>query len=175
MFKFSFHLLMLPSAQIMFVIASFFSCLGPLLLGVALDYLGPRVSSVLSIASIGLGSLLFSISNLETLPCFIPAMCLISFGGPGVLNATIHLSNLYPGWQATTTAFLTGSFQVSFLVFYAFDQLWMRNGWNYRQLFWVYSLVCAANTVVSLLVWPDTPYESEETPQDLHFKVNSRI
>ncbi len=162
----------------MFVTSSFFSCLGPLVLGVALDSYGPRISSVLSITLIGLGCGLFGMSTKEHFPMFIPAMCMISFGGPGVLSATIHLCNLYPEWRATTTAFITGSFQLSFLVFYLFDQLAAHHNWSYRSLFLGYSLVSIANVLVSLAVWPDTPYDSEEESSALgggggRYKVSS--
>ncbi len=98
---------------------------------------------------------------------FLPAMCLISFGGPGVLNATIHLSNLFPDWRATTTAFITGSFQLSFLVFFMFDQLWSEYSWDFRVLFMGYCVVCFVNAIVSLLMWPDTPYDAAEEEQIL--------
>ncbi|KAJ1441474.1 hypothetical protein B484DRAFT_415169, partial [Ochromonadaceae sp. CCMP2298] len=65
----------------MFVVASLFSCLGPLLLGVVLDLHGPRVCSILSILLVTLGCLLFGASSPSN-SLYIPAMCLITLGGP---------------------------------------------------------------------------------------------
>lgn len=145
----------------MFVVAAFFSCLGPLSMGISLDKWGPRTSSLISITLEGVGFALFGASS-KDFPMFIPAMCLIALGGPGVLNATIHLSNLFPAWRATATACMTGSFQISFLVFLLFDELWTRYHISYSLLFSGYCGVCALNALVSLLVWPDEPFHASE-------------
>lgn len=150
----------------MFVVASFFSCMGPLVMGIALDNCGPRVCSILSIVLIGLGCLGFALSN-DTYPFFIPAMCMIAIGGPGVLNATIHLSNLFPTWRSTATAIISGSFQFSFLVFFVFDELWVSLQCSYSLLFGSYFVVCAVNAIVSTIIWPDKPYNVEEVELEL--------
>ena len=142
----------------MFTFASFFNFLGPLLLGIVLDLYGPRVCSIISITFIAVGCILFGYSDIESNPMFIPAMCLIAFGGPGAQNAIIHLSNLFPTWKATATAFITGSFQISFFVFVAFEYLWMKNNIDYGRLFIGYSLICAINILISAVFWPDKPY-----------------
>lgn len=146
----------------MFVVASFFNFLGPVLLGIVLDLYGPRICSILSIMLIALGCGVFGISNQNSLPLFVPGMCLIAFGGPGTQNAIIHLSNLFPDWKATATAFITGSFQLSFMIFLIFDQLWMHLDFSYRTLFIGYSVVCLANILISLFMWPDEPYSYDE-------------
>ena len=146
----------------MFVTAAFFSFLGPLLLGIILDYFGPRVCSLTSIFLICIGCVLFGLSDRDQRPYFLPALCLIAFGGPGAQSAIIHLANLFPNWKATTTAFLTGSFQLSFIIFLIFDQLWLWKNISYSQLFFGYTFICLLNAVVSFWLWPDTPYSFEE-------------
>jgi len=153
--------------QMIFVIASFCNFLGPLVLGIVLDSYGPRVCSVLSILLITIGSAMFAISDANSLPLFVPGMCLIAFGGPGTQNAIIHLSNLFPEWKATATSFIVGSFQLSFVVFLVFDQLWSHLQYSYTTLFTGYCLVCVANVVVSLVMWPDEPYHVEEPQETL--------
>lgn len=148
--------------QMIFVIASFCNFLGPLVLGIVLDSYGPRVCSVLSILLITIGSAMFAISDANSLPLFVPGMCLIAFGGPGTQNAIIHLSNLFPEWKATATSFIVGSFQLSFVVFLVFDQLWSHLKYSYTTLFTGYCLVCVANVAISLVMWPDEPYHVEE-------------
>ena len=143
--------------HIMFVIASFFNFLGPLLLGIVLDSYGPRICSILSISCIAVGCALFAMSSVDKSPYFIPAMCLVAFGGPGAQNAIIHLSNLFPYWKATATAVITGSFQLSFIIFFIFDYLWQRS-WNYRSIFLTYSAFCVFNIILSALVWPDKAF-----------------
>lgn len=144
--------------HVMFTFASFFNFLGPLLLGIVLDLYGPRICSIVSISLIAIGCILFGYSDIESNPMFIPAMCLIAFGGPGAQNAIIHLSNLFPTWKATATAFITGSFQISFFVFVAFEYLWMKSKIDYCRLFIGYSVICAVNIVISVIFWPDKPY-----------------
>ncbi len=155
----------------MFVVASFFNFLGPLVLGVVLDSWGPRVCSVISIALIAMGFGLFSLSSQDR-PWFIPATCLIAFGGPGVQNAIIHVSNLFPTWKASATACITGSFQLSFVVFLVFDVLWEQYRWNYQTLFLSYCGVCLSNLLVSLLMWPDEPFHFEEQLEALVEEVD---
>ena len=170
----------------MFVVAAFFSCLGPLTMGISLDKWGPRASSLISITLEGIGFALFGASSKDKFPMFIPAMCLIALGGPGVLNATIHLSNLFPAWRATATACMTGSFQISFLVFLGFDELWSQYKLSYSILFTAYSGVCLVNALISLLVWPDVPFHASEveailvesgetTPRSKRRKVHSNF
>ena len=70
----------------MFVIASFFNFLGPLILGIILDLYGPRICSVVSIAFIATGCGIFGLSSQSEFPLFVPGMCLIAFGGPGTVT-----------------------------------------------------------------------------------------
>ncbi|RYH16560.1 MFS transporter [archaeon] len=156
------NLLFLLYLQMLFTVATFFSFLGPLLLGIVLDYYGPRICSLLSITFVTLGCILFSMSDIKSSPWFIPAVCLIAFGGPGAQSAIIHLSNLFPIWKGTATAIITGSFQLSFVVFLIFDQLWQHYQLSYKKLFLSYCVVCVVNALVSLTLWPDEPYSYEE-------------
>ena len=148
--------------HVMFVTASFFSFLGPLLLGAILDTYGPRVCSIFSMLFISLGCFLFAVSNVPNFPMFIPALSMIAFGGPGVQSAIVHLCNLFPANKGTATAFITGSFQLSFIVFLVFDQMWHFYQYSYQFLFTVYGCVCLCNMVLSTLLWPDAPYSYEE-------------
>lgn len=145
-----------------FVVASFCNFLGPLILGFVLDSYGPRACSVLSVLLIGIGSTIFAVSDRDTMPMFIPGMCLIAFGGPGAQNAIIHLSNLFPEWKAMTTSFIVGAFQLSFIVFLIFDQLWSKWNYSYTTLFTGYAVICLINLGISLLLWPDKPYHMED-------------
>jgi hypothetical protein len=82
--------------------------------------------------------------------------------GPGAQSAIIHLSNLFPAWKSTMTAVITGSFQLSFVVFLVFDELWFFKQFSYRSLFLGYVAVCVFNVIISFFLWPDEPYHFEE-------------
>ena len=161
--------------QVMFVTAVFFNFLGPLFLGIILDVYGPRACSVTSLFIITLGCALFSISNIPNLPLFAPAMSMIAFGGPGVQSAIVHLSNLFPGNKATATALITGSFQLSFFIFYIFDQLWFYYEINYQVMFLGYGCLSAINMLLSLMLYPDEPYHYEDDDVSLLYSSDSSI
>ena len=91
----------------LFVIATSINFTAPLLLGALLDAYGPRVCSVLSLALVTAGFVLFSFSSPER-HLALPSIVLIAFGGPGVQSSIIHLSNLYPTSKATITSIITG-------------------------------------------------------------------
>lgn len=85
----------------------------------------------------------------------------------GTQNAIIHLSNLFPDWKATATAFITGSFQLSFIVFLLFDQLWLFMDLSYSTLFLGYCIICLINIIISLFLWPDKPYSFESQKRSM--------
>lgn len=101
-------------------------------------------------------------SDTKQFNMFIPAMSMVAFGGPGVQNAIIHLGNLFPGWKASATAVITGSFQLSFVILFVFDQLFVFQQWTFRQLFLTYCLICSLNLIISVSFWPDVPYHHED-------------
>lgn len=151
----------------MYVVAQFFNYMGPFFFGMILDFYGPRVCSVLSIASITVGCCMFGLSNQSTRPLFIPAMCLIAFAGPGVQNSIVHLSNLFPDAKASALAYIIGSFSLSFIVLLVFDQLWLFMHLSYQQLFLGYSAICVLNMIISIVLWPDHSYvviEGDQSP-----------
>lgn len=141
----------------MFVLASSINFLSPLVLGVVLDRFGPRACSVLSIGSVALGFLVFGLAT-DT-PQFVMGVALISFGGPGVQNAIIHLSNLFPRSKSTIISLITGSFQLSFSVFYFFGILWSKYNVGYKELFLTWSAVCTVAMLASIVLWPDEPFD----------------
>ena len=79
----------------MFVIASFFNFLGPLVLGAVLDIYGPKKCSLLSISIIGIGCAMFGVSDKNKLDMFMPGMCLIALGGPPEPRARLYTYRTY--------------------------------------------------------------------------------
>jgi MFS family permease len=142
--------------------------MGPLFLGIVLDSYGPRVCSLVSILVIASGFFIFSLPSTSELQLFMPGMCLIAFGGPGAQSAIIHLSNLFPELKATMTAIITGCFQLSFIIFYIFDECWINFGWTYSQLFRAYCIVCLLNLTITYCIWPDQPLNYDEQMRFLH-------
>jgi len=153
----------------MFVMGSSANMCSPFFLGVVLDRWGPRACSIASIAFSAAGFYLFGMakglaegSSSRFLPSteslFTLAVVLIGFGGPGVQNAIIHLANLFPANKGLVTALITGCFQLSFCIFFIFDQLWFFGGVHYEHMFVVFAGLCGLCLVASVLLWPDEPF-----------------
>ena len=87
---------------------------------------------------------------------------MLGFGGTGVQSSLIHLSNLFPLWKSSATAIITGSFQLSYFIFYIFDYLWRVNHWNYKDIFLLYLILCSINFIISITIWPDLPIPFEK-------------
>ena len=79
--------LSIAEVQNIYVAGTFASSMGPLFLGIVLDYFGPRACSLVSVFFILVGFILFSYSDEKTFNFFTLAMCLIAFGGPGSQSA----------------------------------------------------------------------------------------
>jgi len=148
----------------MFVMASSANMCSPLALGLILDRFGPRACSVTSIFIETLGFLLFGLVSTMGMheSAFAVATVLIGFGGPGVQNSIIHLANLFPERKSTVTAVITGCFQLSFCIFYIFDQIWFWGGVDYEAIFTAYAAMCTVGLIASALLWPDKPFAFEE-------------
>jgi len=173
----------------MFVMASSANMCSPLFLGVVLDRKGPRACSCVSIlfsvagfALFGLAGFVFqdgasnagggggngeatggAMASLLTKEGVLTAsMVLIGFGGPGVQNAVIHLANLFPARKGLVTAIITGCFQLSFCVFFIFDQLWFFGGLEYSTIFLTHSAVCLLCLAASVVLWPDAPFQFDQ-------------
>mmetsp|Transcript_26080 Transcript_26080/g.30896 ORF Transcript_26080/g.30896 Transcript_26080/m.30896 type:complete len:561 (-) Transcript_26080:109-1791(-) len=153
----------------MFIMGTSANMCSPLFLGIVLDKYGPRASSVISILCSFAGFLLFGLANslshsdlvstwLDRQTIFSVAIVGIGFGGPGVQNAVIHLANLFPSRKGLVTAIITGCFQLSFVVFFIFDQLWFFGNIDYRTLFIGHACLCFFALLTSIIFWPDQPY-----------------
>jgi hypothetical protein len=97
-----------------------------------------------------------------TVLCCVVVLCCTAFGGPGIQTCLFHLSNLFPDWKSSITSIINGSFQISFLVFFFLDQLWYFDGWTYQELFFICACIGVVNICISLVMWPDKPYNYEE-------------
>jgi hypothetical protein len=60
------------------------------------------------------------------------------------------------------TAIITGCFQLSFFVFFVFDQLWYFGHLDYRTIFIAHSVVCLFCLAASVALWPDKPFQFDE-------------
>lgn len=91
-----------------------------------------------------------------------------AFGGPGVQNAILGFATLFSlEYQSTCTSLLTGSFQLSFLLFYIFDLCWEANKTllNVHTLFGCYMMFTIFQCGITLFLWPHW-YQSNFDDED---------
>ena len=81
--------------SLIFTITSNVNMLAGLVMGYVLDRWGPRASVVQSLLAVLLGLLLVAFSS-PTFDGYLAGMICVGFGGPGIQNGLMHLSNLFP-------------------------------------------------------------------------------
>ena len=107
-----------------FVIAVSFGCLSPFVMGSFAARLGPRITAALSSLLFAGGCFLFAASDKYSFGFFIPAICMISFAGPGIGRSVHYTIESFPGKEKLISSLLGISFHFSFLVFYIINQTW---------------------------------------------------
>ncbi|CAB9499631.1 Major Facilitator Superfamily [Seminavis robusta] len=150
--------------------ASSVAMLSSLAMGLVLDRFGPRTASVLCNLLVGTGCYLFSMAR--SFEAIAIATCMIAFGGPGISSSIVHVANLFPQNQFLMLSILCGSVTFSFSVLAVFGDLWERYNWGFRVLFGGYVVVIALSTLGSFRMWPDVPFESEDS--DAHLSNNNK-
>ena len=81
--------------SLIFTITSNVNMLAGIVMGYILDRWGPRASVVQSLLAVLLGLLLVAFSS-PTFDGYLAGMICVGFGGPGIQNGLMHLSNLFP-------------------------------------------------------------------------------
>lgn len=144
-----------------FAMAAFFASFSSLPLGVVFDKWGPRVASFLANVIIGLG--VQTMASARSYTAFGVGTCMIAFGGPGIQTSIVHLANLFPENQFFVMSFVNGSICCSFAILPLFAFLWETYGVGISAMFQAYLLVVLFSALGSLMLWPDSPYEIENS------------
>jgi MFS family permease len=151
----------LDDATQLFGLAASINYIAPLFLGIVLDHRGPRSCSVLSNTLVATGCAVFAAAG--DLRTYSMGIGLVAFGGPGVQTSLMHVGNLFPQRRFFVMGVVAETITLSFAVFPLMDILWETTGWTFRGLFGCLGLVVAMSALGSFLVWPDSPYEIQET------------
>lgn len=139
---------------------------------------GVRTCSILSSVVITFGFLLYTIFNSPL--SLILSLSLIAFGGPGIQSTIVQLCELYPNSKSTVVAIITGSIQLSFLIFFILNNIQSSGDYTFRVLFLWYGLVCLVNVIISFVLWSNEPsfkyvelmqliQDNEETTVSIYF------
>ena len=149
--------------NLIFTISSNINLAAGLLMGYILDRWGPRACVVQSMACV-LGGCICVAFGSPTLDLYMAGMILIGFGGPGIQNGLIHLSNLFPNHKSLATCLITGSFQLSFAVFLVFEKIQVA-GATHQTIFLGFSGLVLALIASSIFFWPPR-YEGDGGRED---------
>jgi MFS family permease len=143
--------------------ASSIAMLSSLVMGLVLDAFGPRTVSVLCNILVGAGCFLFAVAH--SFEVLAAATCIIAFGGPGISSSIVHVANLFPRNQFLVLSCLCGSITFSFSILALFGDLWEQYNLGFRTLFGGYALVIMVSTCGSFLLWPDLPFQKEDSDE----------
>ena len=154
-----------------FSIASSFSCLSQLFLGIIQDKYNPKVCSIISNTIVGVGCFVFVFSD-EVLAIYL-GCTMMGVGGPGVQLSLIHLANLFPRKENTVMSFMTGMINMSFIVLPVMNSIWSRGIVSYQFLFRSLGFVILAMALASVWIWPNVTYTRVVYSDDDHDDVAS--
>jgi MFS family permease len=149
--------------------ASSVAMLSSLVMGLVLDTFGPRTVSVLCNLLVGVGCFLFTVA--PSFEVLAGATCIIAFGGPGISSSIIHVANLFPKNQFLVLSCLCGSITFSFSILALFGDLWESYNLGIRTLFGGYVLVIMASMFGSFVLWPDLPFQQEDSDEFYNFNM----
>ena len=143
--------------QLIFTFASSMNMIANLTSGLVMDRYGPRACKLLSHACIIGGSILIAAWNDSRDYLVLPGMTLIGYGGTGLQLASIHISNLFPSGKSLATCVIVGNFQLSFFVFFIFNDLYQA-GTSLHTIFFWYAVLNVANFAITVVFEPTTPF-----------------
>ena len=165
--------LSLHETIIIFTYSSCCSMLSPLVLGLLLDYYGPKICNITSciIIIIGFQIITMSSSSSSSSSSNVSSISIgficIAFGGPGIMSSIVHISNLFPTYENFIISILSGSTAISFSIFTIFDSIYENyEGITYKFLFGNYTYIVILLTIISFYVYPNEPYEKYDPELD---------
>jgi hypothetical protein len=142
----------------MFSVSSSCACVSQLFLGMIQDKYSPKICSILSNSLVAVGCFIFVASSRSETLIYAGAI-LIGIGGPGVQLSLFHLGNLFPDRENTIISFITGTINLSFIVFPLLTTIWENGNIGYQAMFQILGGVILVTVLISLWVWEDTTYE----------------
>ncbi|TMW56381.1 hypothetical protein Poli38472_006391 [Pythium oligandrum] len=149
-----------------FTIATSSNMCANLFLGLLFDKAGPRITKVISLLLVVVGSLLVGRARYRDggsgFDFFLPGMAMIGFGGTGIQLSSIHLSNLFPESKSLVTCCIVGTLQLSFVIFAVFGLLYERLGYSMAQIFDGYAILVSLTLIGTLFLSPDTPFDTDD-------------
>ncbi len=162
----------------MFTVAAVSTNVCALPVGTILDRYGPRISGIVGVVLLTLGSLFFAFASDLPFDGYIPGYLFLALGGPFVFISSFQLSNTFPQYSGLILALLTGAFDTSSAIFLFYRLLYQATDASLtpKKFFLAYLVVPAYILVVQLLLMPSKSYKTvgelvtvaEDSTHDVH-------
>eukprot|EP01125_Pyxidicula_operculata_P005006 TRINITY_DN1846_c0_g1_i1.p1 TRINITY_DN1846_c0_g1~~TRINITY_DN1846_c0_g1_i1.p1 ORF type:complete len:445 (+),score=49.90 TRINITY_DN1846_c0_g1_i1:60-1394(+) len=129
--------------------------------GIMLDFIGPKLTSIIGLSFLIPGSVLFGFST-PVFNYYNLGFQLLSAGGPLVFVSTMHVPALFPGYSGLLMAILNGSYSGGALIFFVFNEVYYKYNVSLKILFLAYAGCMGFIFILALFFWPWVKF-SEKT------------
>ncbi|KZV90526.1 MFS general substrate transporter [Exidia glandulosa HHB12029] len=148
----------------MFTLAATTTNVAALPVGMILDRIGPRWTSILGALVFAAGNIAFGLGQETPVDTYRLGFILLAIGGPLVFLPSFHLSNAFPEHSGLIMSFITGAFDVSSVpyLFYLWLDSGISGGLPIRTFFWAYTIIPVLIIVEQLTLAPAWSYRVEE-------------
>ncbi|KAL1636267.1 hypothetical protein SLS56_001246 [Neofusicoccum ribis] len=146
----------------MFTLAAVSTNVCALPVGTILDRFGPRVSGLMGVVFLTVGSLFFAFSEDLPFDGYIPGYLFLALGGPFVFISSFQLSNTFPRYSGLILALLTGAFDTSSALFLFYRLIYQATGGDLtpKKFFLIYLVVPVYILIVQITLMPSKSYET---------------
>lgn len=148
--------------NLMFTVAAVSTNVCALPVGTLLDRYGPRVSGIIGVCFLTLGSLFFAFAWDLPFDGYIPGYLFLALGGPFVFISSFQLSNTFPQYSGLILALLTGAFDTSSAIFLFYRLIYQATDGSFwpKKFFLAYLVVPAYILVVQVFLMPSQSYKT---------------
>lgn len=148
--------------NLMFTIAAVSTNVCTLPVGTLLDRFGPRIASMIGAVFLTVGALLFAFAVDLPFDTYTLGYLFLALGGPFIFISSFHLSNTFPKNSGLILALLTGAFDTSSAVFWAYRLIYQGSNGSLtpKKFFLIYLIVPVFVLVAQLLIMPTNSYKT---------------
>ncbi|EON68466.1 hypothetical protein W97_07676 [Coniosporium apollinis CBS 100218] len=148
--------------NLMFTVAAVSTNVCALPVGTLLDRYGPRVSGIIGVCFLTLGSLFFAFAWDLPFDGYIPGYLFLALGGPFAFISSFQLSNTFPQYSGLILALLTGAFDTSSAVFLFYRLIYQATDGSFwpKKFFLAYLVVPAYILIVQVFLMPSQSYKT---------------
>ncbi|XP_023230141.1 solute carrier family 43 member 3-like isoform X4 [Centruroides sculpturatus] len=154
-----------------FTISSFNKALAAFLSGFLLDWVGLRITRIISSCFILIGGTFLALCDKNNPYYLFPGSLLVGLGGSEIRYGNFQISNLFPKYKMTIMSFYNGAFcgspAVLLLLKYCYDQ-----GISYSAFFYVWTGISSSILLTSFFLLPKMNIIAVEDKEEIVRSIN---